>query len=216
MKKIIYSLLLGILALTTSCEPQELVHSDAEISKIITILHDGMGQPASVCLEQFEKMGITIPLVQSEETKEYILRNSKMWLGVTEKNDSVIYARYELYTTNTYAEGINDFIDFDNVVYNQKWEKWEGGLDNDVTDLTQHETANKEIAEMATTYNQHQLSLSSFYEKRMGNLYMHAETRYWGVAVGGMNLETGEAIGSKIKSEIRLFLRLDKNAQIKD
>lgn len=216
MKKIIYSLLLGILALTTSCEPQELVHSDAEISKIITILHDGMGQPASVCLEQFEKMGITIPLVQSEETKEYILKNSKMWLGVTEKNDSVIYARYELYTTNTYAEGINDFIDFDNVVYNQKWEKWEGGLDNDVTDLTQHETANKEIAEMATTYNQHQLSLSSFYEKRMGNLYMHAETRYWGVAVGGMNLETGEAIGSKIKSEIRLFLSLDKNAQIKD
>lgn len=216
MKKIIYSLLLGILALTTSCEPQELVHSDAEISKIITILHDGMGQPASVCLEQFEKMGITIPLVQSEETKEYILKNSKMWLGVTEKNDSVIYARYELYTTNTYAEGINDFIDFDNVVYNQKWEKWEGGLDNDVTDLTQHETANKEIAEMATTYNKHQLSLSSFYEKSMGNLYMHAETRYWGVAVGGMNLETGEAIGSKVKSEIRLFLRLDKNAQIKD
>lgn len=216
MKKIIYSLLLGVLALTTSCEPQELVHSDAQINQIITILHDGMGQPASVCLEQFEKMGITIPLVQSEETKEYILKNSKMWLGVTEKNDSVIYARYELYTTNTYAEGINDFIDFDNVVYNQKWEKWEGGLDNDVTDLTQHETANKEIAEMATTYNQHQLSLSSFYEKRMGNLYMHAETRYWGVAVGGMNLETGEAIGSKVKSEIRLFLRLDKNAQIKD
>ena len=213
MKKIILALLLGVLALTTSCEPQELVHSDAEISKIITILHDGMGQPASVCLEQLEEIGFTLPLVKSEQTNDYVLQNSKMWLSVSEQNDSVIYARYELYTTNTYAEGINDFIDFDNVVYNQKWE---GGLDNDVTDLTQHETANKEIAEMATTYNQHQLSLSSFYEKRMGNLYMHAETRYWGVAVGGMNLETGEAIGSKVKSEIRLFLRLDKNAQIKD
>ena len=143
MKKIILALLLGVLALTTSCEPQELVHSDAEISKIITILHDGMGQPASVCLEQLEEIGITLPLVKSEQTNDYVLQNSKMWLSVSEQNDSVIYARYELYTTNTYAEGINDFIDFDNVVYNQKWEKWEGGLDNDVTDLTQHDAVNK-------------------------------------------------------------------------
>ena len=212
MKKIIYSLLLGVLALTTSCEPQELVHSDAQINQIITILHDGMGQPASVCLEQLEEIGITLPLVKSEQTNDYVLQNSKMWLSVSEQNDSVIYARYELYTTNTYAEGINDFIDFDNVVYNQKWEKWEGGLDNDVTDLTQHETANKEIAEMATTYNKHQLSLSSFYEKSMGNLYMHAETRYWGVAVGGMNPQTGEAIGDKVKSQIRKSSSFDRIA----
>ena len=216
MKKIILALLLGVLALTTSCEPQELVHSDAEISKIITILHDGMGQPASVCLEQLEEIGITLPLVKSEQTNDYVLQNSKMWLSVSEQNDSVIVARYELFTTNTYSEGIADYIKMDNIVYGLNWEKWCGGVDGDAFDLSKHDAVNKEIEEYAATYNQHQLSLSSFYEKRMGNLYMHAETRYWGVAVGGMNLETGEAIGSKVKSEIRLFLRLDKNAQIKD
>lgn len=43
MKKIIYSLLLGVLALITSCEPKEVMNSDAQINQIITILHDGMG-----------------------------------------------------------------------------------------------------------------------------------------------------------------------------
>ena len=35
---------------------------------------------------------------------------------------------------------------------------------------------------------------------------------YWGVAVGGMNPQTGEAIGDKVKSQIRMSLSLDRIA----
>ena len=212
MKKIIYSLLLGVLALTTSCEPQELVHSDAQINQIITILHDGMGQPASVCLEQLEEIGFTLPLVKSEQTNDYVLQNSKMWLSVSEQNDSVIVARYELFTTNTYSEGIADYIKMDNIVYGLNWEKWRGGVDSDVFDLSKHDAVNKEIEEYAATCKKHILGIDAFYEKKMGNMYFHAETLYWGVAVGGMNPQTGEAIGDKVKSEIRMCLTLDRIA----
>lgn len=212
MKKIIYSLLLGVLALTTSCEPQELVHSDAQINQIITILHDGMGQPASVCLEQLEEIGFTLPLVKSEQTNDYVLQNSKMWLSVSEQNDSVIVARYELFTTNTYSEGIADYIKMDNIVYGLNWEKWCGGVDGDAFDLSKHDAVNKEIEEYAATCKKHILGIDAFYEKKMGNMYFHAETLYWGVAVGGMNPQTGEAIGDKVKSEIRMCLTLDRIA----
>ena len=212
MKKIIYSLLLGVLALTTSCEPQELVHSDAQINQIITILHDGMGQPASVCLEQLEEIGITLPLVKSEQTNDYVLQNSKMWLSVSEQNDSVIVARYELFTTNTYSEGIADYIKMDNIVYGLNWEKWRGGVDSDVFDLSKHDAVNKEIEEYAATCKKHILGIDAYYEKKMGNMYFHADMLYWGVAVGGMNPETGEAIGDKVKSQIRMSLSLDRIA----
>ena len=212
MKKIILALLLGVLALTTSCEPQELVHSDAQINQIITILHDGMGQPASVCLEQLEEIGITLPLVKSEQTNDYVLQNSKMWLSVSEQNDSVIVARYELFTTNTYSEGIADYIKMDNIVYGLNWEKWCGGVDGDAFDLSKHDAVNKEIEEYAATCKEHILGIDAFYEKKMGNMYFHAEMLYWGVAVGGMNPETGEAIGDKVKSQIRMSLSLDRIA----
>ena len=212
MKKIIYSLLLGVLALTTSCEPQELVHSDAQINQIITILHDGMGQPASVCLEQLEEIGITLPLVKSEQTNDYVLQNSKMWLSVSEQNDSVIVARYELFTTNTYSEGIADYIKMDNIVYGLNWEKWRGGVDSDVFDLSKHDAVNKEIEEYAATCKKHILGIDAYYEKKMGNMYFHADMLYWGVAVGGMNPETGEAIGDKVKSQIRMSLSLNRIA----
>lgn len=212
MKKIILALLLGVLALTTSCEPQELVHSDAQINQIITILHDGMGQPASVCLEQLEEIGITLPLVKSEQTNDYVLQNSKMWLSVSEQNDSVIVARYELFTTNTYSEGIADYIKMDNIVYGLNWEKWRGGVDSDVFDLSKHDAVNKEIEEYAATCKKHILGIDAYYEKKMGNMYFHADMLYWGVAVGGMNPETGEAIGDKVKSQIRMSLSLDRIA----
>ena len=212
MKTKFFYFLLALSFVLAACEPQELVHSDAQINQIITILHDGMGQPASVCLEQLEEIGFTLPLVKSEQTNDYVLQNSKMWLSVSEQNDSVIVARYELFTTNTYSEGIADYIKMDNIVYGLNWEKWCGGVDGDAFDLSKHDAVNKEIEEYAATYNQHQLSLSSFYEKRMGNLYMHAETCYWGVAVGGMNPQTGEAIGDKVKSQIRMCLTLDRIA----
>ena len=212
MKKIILALLLGVLALTTSCEPQELVHSDAQINQIITILHDGMGQPASVCLEQLEEIGFTLPLVKSEQTNDYVLQNSKMWLSVSEQNDSVIVARYELFTTNTYSEGIADYIKMDNIVYGLNWEKWCGGVDGDAFDLSKHDAVNKEIEEYAATCKKHILGIDAFYEKKMGNMYFHAEMLYWGVAVGGMNPETGEAIGDKVKSQIRMCLSLDRIA----
>ena len=212
MKKIILALLLGVLALTTSCEPQELVHSDAQINQIITILHDGMGQPASVCLEQLEEIGFTLPLVKSEQTNDYVLQNSKMWLSVSEQNDSVIVARYELFTTNTYSEGIADYIKMDNIVYGLNWEKWCGGVDGDAFDLSKHDAVNKEIEEYAATCKKHILGIDAFYEKKMGNMYFHAEMLYWGVAVGGMNPQTGEAIGDKVKSEIRMCLTLDRIA----
>ena len=212
MKKIILALLLGVLALTTSCEPQELVHSDAQINQIITILHDGMGQPASVCLEQLEEIGFTLPLVKSEQTNDYVLQNSKMWLSVSEQNDSVIVARYELFATNTYSEGIADYIKMDNIVYGLNWEKWCGGVDGDAFDLSKHDAVNKEIEEYAATCKKHILGIDAFYEKKMGNMYFHAETLYWGVAVGGMNPQTGEAIGDKVKSQIRMCLTLDRIA----
>lgn len=212
MKKIILALLLGVLALTTSCEPQELVHSDAQINQIITILHDGMGQPASVCLEQLEEIGFTLPLVKSEQTNDYVLQNSKMWLSVSEQNDSVIVARYELFTTNTYSEGIADYIKMDNIVYGLNWEKWRGGVDSDVFDLSKHDAVNKEIEEYAATCKKHILGIDAFYEKKIGNMYFHADMLYWGVAVGGMNPETGEAIGDKVKSQIRMSLSLDRIA----
>ena len=212
MKKIILALLLGVLALTTSCEPQELVHSDAQINQIITILHDGMGQPASVCLEQLEEIGITLPLVKSEQTNDYVLQNSKMWLSVSEQNDSVIVARYELFATNTYSEGIADYIKMDNIVYGLNWEKWCGGVDGDAFDLSKHDAVNKEIEEYAATCKEHILGIDAFYEKKMGNMYFHAEMLYWGVAVGGMNPQTGEAIGDKVKSQIRMSLSLDRIA----
>ena len=212
MKKIILALLLGVLALTTSCEPQELVHSDAQINQIITILHDGMGQPASVCLEQLEEIGFTLPLVKSEQTNDYVLQNSKMWLSVSEQNDSVIVARYELFATNTYSEGIADYIKMDNIVYGLNWEKWCGGVDGDAFDLSKHDAVNKEIEEYAATCKKHILGIDAYYEKKMGNMYFHADMLYWGVAVGGMNPETGEAIGDKVKSQIRMSLSLDRIA----
>ena len=46
----------------------------------------------------------------------------------------------------------------------------------------------------------------------MGNMYFHADMLYWGVAVGGMNPQTGEAIGDKVKSQIRMCLTLDRIA----
>ena len=212
MKTKFFYFLLALSFVLAACEPQELVHSDAEISKIITILHDGMGQPASVCLEQLEEIGITLPLVKSEQTNDYVLQNSKMWLSVSEQNDSVIVARYELFTTNTYSEGIADYIKMDNIVYGLNWEKWRGGVDSDVFDLSKHDAVNKEIEEYAATCKKHILGIDAYYEKKMGNMYFHADMLYWGVAVGGMNPETGEAIGDKVKSQIRMCLSLDRIA----
>ena len=212
MKTKFFYFLLALSFVLAACEPQELVHSDAQINQIITILHDGMGQPASVCLEQLEEIGFTLPLVKSEQTNDYVLQNSKMWLSVSEQNDSVIVARYELFTTNTYSEGIADYIKMDNIVYGLNWEKWCGGVDGDAFDLSKHDAVNKEIEEYAATCKKHILGIDAFYEKKMGNMYFHAETLYWGVAVGGMNPQTGEAIGDKVKSEIRMCLRLDRIA----
>lgn len=220
MKKIIYLLLLGVLALTTSCEPkpqeeptisdpEELVHSDAEISKIITILYNGMEKPASVCLQQFEEMGIT--LVKSEKTNAYELKNEKLLLSLSEKNDSLVYAIYELYTQNTQAYGIACYIKMDNIVYGLNWEKWCGGLFYQVFDLSQHEAVNKEIEEYATTCNDY-LGINTYYEKKMGNKYLHADMFYWGVPTEDVDSETSEAINDKIKCQIHLGLALDKNA----
>ena len=212
MKTKFFYFLLALSFVLAACEPQELVHSDAQINQIITILHDGMGQPASVCLEQLEEIGFTLPLVKSEQTNDYVLQNSKMWLSVSEQNDSVIVARYELFTTNTYSEGIADYIKMDNIVYGLNWEKWCGGVDGDAFDLSKHDAVNKEIEEYAATCKKHILGIDAFYEKKMGNMYFHAETLYWGVAVGGMNPQTGEAIGDKVKSQIRMCLTLDRIA----
>ena len=212
MKTKFFYFLLALSFVLAACEPQELVHSDAQINQIITILHDGMGQPASVCLEQLEEIGFTLPLVKSEQTNDYVLQNSKMWLSVSEQNDSVIVARYELFTTNTYSEGIADYIKMDNIVYGLNWEKWCGGVDGDAFDLSKHDAVNKEIEEYAATCKKHILGIDAFYEKKMGNMYFHAEMLYWGVAVGGMNPQTGEAIGDKVKSQIRMCLSLDRIA----
>ena len=212
MKTKFFYFLLALSFVLAACEPQELVHSDAQINQIITILHDGMGQPASVCLEQLEEIGFTLPLVKSEQTNDYVLQNSKMWLSVSEQNDSVIVARYELFATNTYSEGIADYIKMDNIVYGLNWEKWCGGVDGDAFDLSKHDAVNKEIEEYAATCKKHILGIDAFYEKKMGNMYFHAETLYWGVAVGGMNPQTGEAIGDKVKSQIRMCLTLDRIA----
>ena len=212
MKTKFFYFLLALSFVLAACEPQELVHSDAQINQIITILHDGMGQPASVCLEQLEEIGFTLPLVKSEQTNDYVLQNSKMWLSVSEQNDSVIVAKYELFTTNTYSEGIADYIKMDNIVYGLNWEKWCGGVDGDAFDLSKHDAVNKEIEEYAATCKKHILGIDAFYEKKMGNMYFHAETLYWGVAVGGMNPQTGEAIGDKVKSQIRMCLTLDRIA----
>ena len=135
-----------------------------------------------------------------------------MWLSVSEQNDSVIVARYELFATNTYSEGIADYIKMDNIVYGLNWEKWCGGVDGDAFDLSKHDAVNKEIEEYAATCKKHILGIDAFYEKKMGNMYFHAEMLYWGVAVGGMNPQTGEAIGDKVKSEIRMCLTLDRIA----
>ena len=212
MKTKFFYFLLALSFVLAACEPQELVHSDAQINQIITILHDGMGQPASVCLEQLEEIGFTLPLVKSEQTNDYVLQNSKMWLSVSEQNDSVIVARYELFTTNTYSEGIADYIKMDNIVYGLNWEKWCGGVDGDAFDLSKHDAVNKEIEEYAATCKKHILGIDAYYEKKIGNMYFHAETLYWGVAVGGMNPQTGEAIGDKVKSQIRMCLTLDRIA----
>lgn len=135
-----------------------------------------------------------------------------MWLSVCEQNDSVIVARYELFSKNTYSEGIADYIKMDNIVYGLNWEKWRGGVDGDAFDLSKHDAVNKEIEEYAATCKKHILNILAIYEKKMGDMYFHANVSYWGVAVGGMNPATGEAIGDKVKSEIRVRLRLDRIA----
>lgn len=220
MKKIIYSLLFGVLALITSCEPkpqdeptksepEAFVHSDAEISKIITILYNGIEKPASVCLQQFEEMGIT--LVKSEKTNAYELKNEKLWLSLSEKNDSVVFAIYELYITNTQATGIAGYIKMDNIVYGLNWEKWCGGLFDQVFDLSQHDAVNKKIEEYADTCNDY-IGINTYYEKKLGNKYLHADVFYCGAPAEGVDPETSEAINDKIKCQIHLGFSLDEKA----
>lgn len=208
MRKSIIILIGGILWLTVGCRPVNPPQSDEDVVKIIKILYNSLGNPASVCLEPLTEMGFKVPYYlpdsRSGYDEGYYIKTDDYEFSIACNHDSVTLARYGYKFRSTYVDGVKEFHIADDVVYDFGWEQWIGGYNSDYRDLSYHDAANVEIDSCVAANKTSHCFVLSTYQKAFDNKYLLSSVHYWAVSIGGMNPNTGEALNSMADCQISI------------
>lgn len=207
MKKSII-VLFCILLMAVGCKPVNPPQSDDDVVRIINILYNGMGKTADVCVKPLTEMGFELPYCQYNGKAGYYdgyyIKTDKYEISIACQHDYVTLARYAYSFRNTYVNGVKEFHKADDVVYNFGWERWRGGYNTEFTDLSLHNAANAEIDSCVAANKSSHCFVLSTYEKSYADKYLLVNIHYWAVSAGGMNPDTGDALGSMADSDVSI------------
>ena len=196
MKRLTLFIIPCILLLVAGCQPSNPPQSDEDVVKIIKILYNSLGNPASVCLEPLTEMGFKVPYYlpdsRSGYDEGYYIKTDDYEFSIACNHDSVTLARYGYKFRSTYVDGVKEFHIADDVVYDFGWEQWIGGYNSKYNDLSLHDAATIEMDSCVAAHRDANLLIHALYQKTFDNKYLLASVRYWGISVGGMNPDTGE------------------------
>lgn len=199
MKKITIYPLLFLACVLFSCTPVNPPQTEDESAQIVKILNRGMGQPAGPTLNSLAELGIEVPPVDVSEDatydEVYHLKTKKVEIRILCQNGLIYIAEYVQEFRTIYAEGVKRFHVVDDAICECGWDRWRGGVRNNVTDLVKHEEVKAEIdAYIETREKAPSAEALSMYEKAYNDLFLFSRVAYSASTIGGTNLFTGEAL----------------------
>lgn len=205
MKKSILCIMSSIL-LIAGCQPINPPQSEEEVVRIITILYNGLGKPAKVCLEPLAELGFNVPYYLPDSRtgydEGYYVKTDNYEISIACNHDSVSLARYGYRFRSTYVEGVKEFHKADDAVFHLGWEQWKGGYNSKYHDLSLHDEASINMDSCVAEHKGAQLLIFSSYQKAFFEKYLFARVHYWGVSVGGMDPDTGEGRESMADGDV--------------
>lgn len=212
MKKLIFCLCIGAL-LFAGCQPVNPPQPNSDVVKIIEILYNGMGKPASACLEPLAEMGLEVPYIEYDSREKdydegYFLKTDDYAISIACNHDSALLVYYQYRFRSTYEDGVKQFHVADNAVYNFGWEQWECGYKSTYKDLSQHDVAMTEIDSCVVADKKAHCHIWSLYQKCFSELYLFSEVSYWGVSIGGMDPNTGNGLSEMADGDISIQFSL--------
>lgn len=212
MKKTAFYICIGAI-LIAGCKPVNPPQSDNNVVKIIEILYNGMGKPASTCLEPLAEMGIDVPYNETDsKLKEfdegYFLKTDDYDIGFACYHDSITLARYTCRFRSTYVDGVKQFHIADDEVYGFGWDQWQGDYKSTYKELSQHDAAMAEIDSLVAEDRKAHCHIMSTYQKLFNNKYLFSCVFYWGVSIGGMDPNTGNGLSEMADGEVSVEFSL--------